>query len=258
MKFLHDKRRAGILAVLGTLIGAAALILGGGAANATSFPCSDDPWGVGTYNDLWATVGSGPSSAFVGADPNVNENGHYATYVCVGAPNGEASQVAVAAGITDPFTSTPGTTAQVFQCYAPLPGDVVDGSGCRWIVEPTGARVDPAVTTNGPGATTSGTGGSVGAGPGTCASVNSTSPTCPGVLTVAGVTVHEGDLPSAQTTSTTPPPACTGVNNSCPGAFVIVGGDTGNDTVETTVAGAPVHRDVPRECVQVNSECPQP
>ena len=258
MKFLHDKRRAGVIAVLGTLIGAAALIVGGGAANATSFPCSDDPWGVGTYNDLWVTVGSGPNQVFVGADPNVNENRHYATYVCVGAPHGEASQVALAVGITEPTTSPAGVTAQAFQCYAPLPGDVVDGSGCRWIVEPTGAQVDPAASTNGPGATTPGTGGSVGTGSGTCAYVNSTSPICPGATTLAAVTIHEGDLPSARTTSTTPPPQCTGVNNSCPGAYVIVGGDPGNNTIDTTVAGAPVNRDVPRNCVQVNSVCPPP
>jgi hypothetical protein len=256
MRFLHDKRQTGVLALLATLLGAAAVFFGAGGASASSDPCNNEPWGVGTDKDLTVTAGSGPTAVFAGVDPNLNENGYYGTYVCAGAPNGEATQVGAAASVSHPSTDPVGATVQTHQCHTPLPD--VWGS-CGWLTAPTGAFVDPTTTTNAPGDGDSTSNASAGTGSGTCAHVNSTTPTCPlGTgATLAGVTVREGDLPTVTPTNSTPPPVCTGVNNTCPGAYVIVGGDTGNDTVDTTVAVVGrVHPDVPRTCVQVNSICP--
>jgi hypothetical protein len=221
---------------------AAALSVGAGGASAASLPCNDQPWGVGTYNDLWVAAGSGPLGVFAGADPNLNENGYYGTYVCAGAPYGESSQVAVAVSASNPSTSPAGATVQAHQCYTPLP-DV--WGPCGWLVQPTGAYVDPATTTNAPlNSTTAGSGGTVGLGSGTCVHVNNTSGTCPFGFTVGGVTVNESDA----LVPTTHPNAggCVTVGGSClttvpSGMGVnVLSGDSSNDTV--TVQAGPVSR----------------
>lgn len=211
MKFLKDKRRAGIIGVLAALLGTGSLFIGAGTAQA-GYPCNDNPFPQDTNVNVSNTV-------FVGADTGATNPGNGAgwLWVCVGAPGGEASQKWVLVTTGDPAQPGPGFTVRAGGCTGVLSGDPF-GPGCTYLLEPVGANVELVPSPNSPGGG-NGTGGVVRAGPGTCVWLHNTTPFCPvGGITVAGVTVNETDLlPVVETTSTSPPPPCTGINNTCPG-----------------------------------------
>jgi hypothetical protein len=278
---MEDRRLLGVLSVV---FGAAALIFGVGTAHA-------DNTGASTYCTDGYPVGSPGETGVPGTglsfETAVGASGRNWVGVCYsttpnGSPEPEVTGGRVFVYGPDEFSryrvlcQGDRTTSQtvVVDCDVIVkptdptsaPGTTVTGSVKVGAIGPvnvgqTGAEVNPVTSTDLPGSGALGTtGGSLGVGSGTCAWVNSASPMCPfgtSGVTIAGVTVHEGDLPTATTTNTTPPPACTGINGTCPGAYIIVGGDSTNPTVvaDLIVVGRQTHN-VPKNCVQVNSFCP--
>jgi len=241
MKFLHDKRRAGVLALLSTLLGAAALFFGLGAAEATT-PCTNTPGNDATL-DAFGLASAGVSTESTTSFTNV--------WVCA-TPPGTSTE----ANVTDPNSGTPGKVVYSRHCDSHL-------TTCTTLVNWTGAEVGvPSTSTNAPlNGTTAGSGGSLGSGPGTCAYVNSSTPICPlGGITVAGVTVNEADLVPV-VTPITPTPPCTGVNNTCvpAGGTVRIFQDRTAPTVSATtgVTGGTNTVDAysTLNCVQVNASC---
>lgn len=242
MNFLKDKRRAGVIGLLAALLGAAALMVSAGTAGAAIGRCDDEP----VPNDVWVNAGN---QVIVGVDQSVT-SGEVTLWTCEHVSPAPATwrDVKVTVGQQDP--SKPGGTVDVAMC---------DVAACGTVLAPTGAEVDPATTTNAPLGGASGSGGSAGVGSGTCTWVNG-SRSCPfGGITVAIVTVNEADLvPAVETTSTSPPPPCTGINNTCPGARVRTKDDPA-PTVDVNVlgiTGATWNHSLAPQCVQVNSWCP--
>lgn len=252
MSFI-DNKRAGVLAVIGTTIGAAALVFGPGAAHA-GYPCNDQ----GVPSDVAITTNGG---TFVGLDtPSTAPNDPRLVFACVAPTGGESNQKWVAVMASDPSGGAPGAVMEAGGCTGVVPGDPF-ALGCTYLLKPTGAEAAaPATSTTTSGATP---GGSTATGSGTCVYVNGTTPRpelCPGSANVAGVNVATGD--ASVTTKTTPGGCITAFGNPCyttapAGAGVVVAkGDTSNDTVSTTVAGTPVKRDL-GDCYGYNmGTCP--
>lgn len=249
MKFLHDKRRAGILALLTALLGAA-FFFGIGAANAApASPCHDGPWPI---PDFQITTGTGPFSTYAGTDIFTNGPfGPNGAWVCFSPTGGEPEQsfVVATADAGDPTSGPAGATVMAGHC-SPAPVGPPGGWACNYIAGPTGATVDPTTSANQPYDSTTGTGGSVGAGSGTCVYVNgSPTPECQPGFEVAGLTVNEGD-------------AAVGYAYKLDGGWVTVGGvdvvqlpygagvevgrgtNSSADTVDGSVAGVDVTADV--------------
>jgi hypothetical protein len=249
------KRRGGIVALIGMVIGAAALIIGAGSASANSWPCSDQSPPQDTHvtvnNDTYVGVDLAPNLVA----PGPGEYPH--AWACVAPTGGEASQSWVNLWLS-PTASGTGEVVTSSGCFSAA-------LGCRSVLDATGASVaTPSTTTS---TSTSKPGGTVGSGSGTCVYVNGTTPapgtTCPSGLTIAGVSIATGD---ANVSTRTVPGGCIGgAGNPCittvpSGAAVTAGGGDGsNDTVATDVAGTPVKRDVAKTCVvNVFTDCTTP
>lgn len=247
MQFLHDRKRAGVIAVATGLLGAAALFFGMGAANA-AYPCNDDS----APQDTTVNVNN---QTFVGVDTNLTTGSPTTPWVwaCAAATGGEGNQRFVVV-TANPSSPTTGYTVQAGGCTGVVGGDPY-GPGCTYLLKSTGADVGNPATS----LTTSGSrpNASAGLGSGTCTYANGT-PTCPvGGFTIAGVTVNEADL-IPTVTPYTPTPPCTGINNTCipVGATVEVGQDTSNPAIRVaTLAATPTDVDTGPQCVQVNATC---
>lgn len=252
MTFLQDKRRAGIIAVLATLIGAAALFFGIGAASAAppnNSACRTDGFGDATVDVPGVMYATADTYALGSANAQ-------AFWVCLVPPD-----VGFGVDSLDPDPSNPaGWGFLVKACAVPA------GVACHTVVGMTGAEVGVPTT----GTTTSGStpGGSAGTGTGTCVYVDGTTPapgtTCRSGLTVAGVNVATGD---AKVSTRTVAGGCVGAaGNPCittvpSGAAVTVGGgDSTNDTVNGDVAVVgPVNHDIGKTCVvNVLTDCTTP
>jgi hypothetical protein len=235
MRFLLEKRRAAIAALV-ALLGAAALFVGAGGAGAAEAYCRTD----GTPGDATVDV---PGVLFVQNDEDKLGNpAGQGTWVCLVPPNQGGG-----VGMRDPNPSTPGVVLATATC-----GDLT--GGCTG-VENTGVEVDASALAEpneiGGG---DGTGGVVNE-PGNCIYVDGASdcvPTGP----IVDVTVAEGDLPIVHTE-----PGCVDVNGTCQvptvsGANVTVFGDTANETVyvDTLVGGTSDEHG--STCVGVNDPCP--
>ena len=121
----------------------------------------------------------------------------------------------------------------------------------------TGADVNPSMTTNDlPGDGDSTTRLSANA-PAACSFFDGAVVTCPGASTLGVITVNEADLPAATPTNSSPPPACTGVDNTCPGVTVRTQDDAAKPTVDVNlgITGVTWDNFVSETCVQVNSTC---
>lgn len=248
MKSLHDRKRTGVVALLSVFLGAAALFFGVGAAHA-GYPCNDDS----APQDTTLNVNN---QTFVGVDTNLTTGSPTTPWVwaCAAATGGEGSQKFVVV-TANPTGSAPGYTVQAGGCTGVVGGDPY-GPGCTYLVKPTGAQADPVVTPNAPGGSTAGSGASAATGPTTCTWINGAM-SCPGSLTLGGVTVNEGDasVPGVHTT----PGSCVTVGGGCPatvpsGAGVdAFEGDSSNDTVTVEVLGSRTSRDLGDCYVGVNA-----
>lgn len=241
---IADRKRAGVVALLAVLTGAASLMFGAGQASANASYCRTD----GTAGD--ATIHL-PGVAFVQVDQHdIGSPTSEGIWVCVVPPDQGAG-----VGMRDPG-GAPGFVFGTETCGT-LTTTYPDR--CVGLRNATGVEVGtPTTSLDAPFTGASGSSGAVGTGSGTCVYIDSYTGSCPlGGVSLAGVTVAEGDLmPSVTPTSTTPPPACTGINNTCPGATVRTGSDPATPTVQADVLGTTlVRQDVGGQCVQVNSVC---
>ena len=242
MSFLLEKRRIGAVTVLVALVGMVSLLFGPDSARAATGPCDDDA----IPTDIWVNVGG---LVFVGAQP-YSSGGVIATpsytgaWVCLTPPGN-----AFAIEFLDNDASKTGGVVWVYQCDHPM-------TTCNKAVDWTGADIDVVTAIDVPGDANGTVGGAVGAGPGSCIYVNSTTPSCS--LTgsaVVGVTVAEGDVSVTPSTRT----GCvTAAGNPClatapAGVGVAVAeGDPSRNTVEGTVASTPVTADL-GQCVGFNA-----
>ena len=263
MKFLYDKRRAGVLALLTVtlgLFGAGAAFAGGdaepnavcrnGTPNETTVPGTSFGFESGTSpsGETGVTVCysdslNGTPSQVAGGFVHVRQDQDGDTYLwCAGDPSGDVTANCFSDGYvrtTDPNTGAPGATASAKVILTTT------------AVGQTGAEVDPAVAANEPYDATTGTGGSAGAGPSTCVYVNGAAPTCPGGFTIAGLTVNEGDAAATFVYNPNGPWVTAGgpggVGVQLPYGFgVMVGRGTNSsaDTVDVSVADQHITEDV--------------
>jgi len=241
MKFLHNRRRTGVLALLSVLLGAAALMFGIGGAGADTCQTTTGSLGDATLY-VPGVIGVDLDTEHVGSsrDPGF--------WACAVPPNQGAG-----VGIRDNNGSTTGRQLEATTCGTLL-------GGCT-TVEDTGDEVDPATSVNQLGGG-DGTGAWAGTGDGGgCVYING-APDCP-ILpnrTIAGVTVAEGDLPTVEPTTTVSPgtPCAVGVNNTCPGLRVRSQDDPDTATVDIDLGITGVTQDqiLSFGCVQVNTTCP--
>lgn len=242
---LTKKRRYRRVGPLAVMVGAAILVMGGGsAAHANSAPCSNEPYPI---EDTYVFGGS---QTYVGLDHTASSA--YGIWACVAITGGEANDYNTGVGVHEGNPSSTGKYVEVITCD-PGPGL----SYCSYVLAPTGVEAGSVtVTPNAPGGTTPGTGVVAGGASGTCATVDGTVICHPGA-TIAAVTVNEGDLPTVTPTTTTSPPACTGINNECPGATVRVFNDTTSPTADVNlgITGLTVNVMSTPQCLQVNSVC---
>src|SRR5688572_6106067 len=242
MRFLLEKRRAAVAALV-ALLGATALFLGASGAGASSYPCSDTDG-----QDLSANL----AGTYAGVDPG-GANGGW-VWVCAAPTGGEGSQRWVVVTTGDPGGAGTGVAVQAGGCTGVVGGDPF-GPGCTYLLKPTGAEVDASALAepNGLGGG-DGTGGVVGT-PGTCTYVDG-STDCGSSGHLVDVTVAEGDLPEVHTA-----PGCVNVNGTCTapsvsGANVTVFGDTGNETVYVDTIAGGFSDEHGSTCVGVNDPCP--
>lgn len=238
MKFLCDRRRAGVLALFTALLGAAALMLGVGGAGADTCGTTNGSLGDATVYVAGVVAADLDANTVGASDPGF--------WLCV-APPGQGLGV----GVHDASKGAAGYQVDFLACGSLTPG-------CMGF-EDTGAEVEPATSTSLVGPTPS---ASAGSGAGTCVYANG-SPTCPGPTPLVGTSVATGDLP--QPTATGGTTVCVGVQvgATCVGtvvtvpttATVTVGGDTGNDTAEVEVAGTSHPVNIGRECVGTPMPC---
>jgi hypothetical protein len=248
MRFLHDKRRAGVVAVIGAVVGSAALFFGLGAAQA-GYPCNDQP----APQDTTVNVSN---EVYVGVDITPSLYPAQWAWVCVGAPGGEANQKFVAVTVSDPYGGgSPGLIVESGGCTGIVGGQGYP-PGCTYLVRPVGFDANPFVGIDVPvadGTGTTGAGGSAG----TCLWLESTTPDCSVGATITNVTIAEGDVSANPMTN---PGGCvTAAGNPClvtapAGAGVsIAKGDPGRATVDGTLAGAvPITFDA-GQCVGYNA-----
>ncbi|HEX2039399.1 MAG TPA: hypothetical protein VHF47_06660 [Acidimicrobiales bacterium] len=242
--------------IVGLVLGlcAAGLLTGAGSAHAGA-PCNDQSWPVPDFN---ITTGTGPFSTYAGSDVYTNGPfGNNGFWVCASPTHGEPAQsyVVVTAQAGDPTSGPAGGSIQAGHC-SPAPVGSPGGWACNYLLAPTGPSIAPAVSPNAPLDSTAGSGGSVGTGGGTCVQVDGSPPTCHfGGLTLAGVTVNEGDASVGTHTTSN----CVTVGGGCPTTVPTgVGvdafeGDPGNDTLTVTVAGNSDSRDLGDCYVGVNA-----
>jgi hypothetical protein len=238
MKFLHDRRTAGVLALLSATIGAAALFFGIAPAHA-GYPCNDQPAPQDTHVNI-------SNEVFVGVDTNPGVFSNW-VWVCAGAPGGEGNQRFVVVTAADPSGGGgPGMTVQSGGCTGVVGGQGFP-PGCTYLVRPVGFDTSPWTGVDLPADGNGVTG--AGAGTGTCLWLESTSATCPfGGVTIATASVAEGDVSLTWGTNS----GCvTAAGNPCittapNGAGVSVAkGDPWRPTVDATVASTvPVTVDV--------------
>lgn len=189
------------------------LAFGAGSADATAAYCRTD----GTLGD--ATVHL-PGVVFAqldtGASTSPTQGGFW---LCVIPP-----EQGVGVGVRD-LQPTPGVQVGAESCGTLTTSHPDRCVGPR---RATGAEVDPVTALEPPNDGNGRTGATVGAGPNTCVYADSWTPTtCTGPLTVASVTIAEGDV-------------VPGVG----GTAVCVGRDAANPTVSVNVIGSQTTNDI--------------
>ena len=247
MKLLHSKR-AGVLALVGAVLGAAAQFFGMGAAEA-GYPCNDQPAPQDTTVNI-------SNQVYVGTDFTPTLYPAQWFWVCVGAPGGEGNQRFVAVTVSDPGGGgNNGLIVESGGCTGVTGGQGYP-PGCTYLVRPIGFDLNPSAGVDVPVVDGTGTTGG-GANAGACLWLESTTPNCSIAASIANVTVAEGDVSANPMVN---PGGCvTAAGNPCivntpAGAGVSVAkGDPGRATVNGTVAGTvPVTVDA-GQCVGYNA-----
>ena len=200
----------------------------------------------------WSTTpqGSGSPEA-AGGQFRVEQNSSRLAVTCAGDRTA-ATMATIDCGNFVYFTDNPASPGNSVSLFSQLgPTSPVE-------LYRTGAEVGvPSTALNQPNGGAAGSGVDVGSGSGTCGYADGTAVCVPGGRTIGVITVAEGDLPTATPTTTSPPPACTGVNNSCPGVTVRMFQDTSNPTLDVNlgITGVTFDPITTPQCVQVNSIC---
>ena len=248
------RKRAGVIALLTVVIGAAGLMTGTSAAHAApATPCNDDSFPKDVLIDQSGVT-------FVGTDVFTNPTfGPHGVWVCVAPVGGEPAQDFVVATVhlSDPVSGNAGGTVEVSQCGLPSTG-APGGWGCFFIAAPTGANiaaVSLVPAADAPLFDGNGTSGaSSGSGAGTCVYANGTA-VCPLGATAGGASVNEADVIDLNTPGT----GCIGINSICLVNNTGVGvGRDGGSTVTFTSSNPTVGThtvDAPSACVEVGAPC---